>query len=49
MVGMTDAPPPHIPRSWIVEGIRLDPKDGKNIIPTWKFNGRYYSWLASDD
>ena len=42
-------PPSHIPRSWVIEGIRLDPNDGHNIIPTWKFNGRYYSWLAGEE
>lgn len=41
-------PPDHIPRSWITQGMKLDPNDGKNVISTWKFNGRYYSWLASE-
>lgn len=38
-------PPPDIPRSWIVEGMRLDEKDPCNPIPTWKFNSKYYQSL----
>lgn len=39
-------PPPHIPKSWITEGMRLDENNSYNVIPTWKYNENYYRNLG---
>lgn len=38
-------PPSHIPRSYITQGMRLDPNNPRGVISTWKFNAAYYQSL----
>jgi hypothetical protein len=38
-------PPPHLPRSFIQEGMRLS-DDKKGVIPTWRYSRAYYSNLV---
>lgn len=38
-------PPSSLPRSYIIEGMRLDSKDGMKVIPCWKYSSDYYASL----
>lgn len=38
-------PPPSWPRSWIEEGVRLDPSDPKKVITCWRKSAAYYKNL----
>jgi hypothetical protein len=40
--------PSDIPRSWIVEGMKVDPTDPNKVISTWRYNDNYYMWLARE-